>query len=264
MDNEGGNFSVHFVIYFFFEVEMQQNTEFRTGVIRPVECYKEAWELIKNQYWLLLAITIVAMMIGGATMYILLGAMICGMFYCYFQAIDGKKVEFEGLFKGFSYFAPSLIVTILIAVPMFVVFGIIYFPFIMAALMGSRLSEQELLALIFGTLAVDLIVMIFMVCLHTLLMFAYPLIVDRNLSAWQAIKTSARAVWANLSGVAGLFGLGFVVSLVGYLMFCIGIYLVIPLVIASTAVAYRKIFPPAQNFQQPPSPSAFPGAGNYT
>ena len=70
-----------------------QNTEFRTGVIRPVECYKEAWELIKNQYWLLLAVTIIGIMIGGASMYIVLGAMMCGMFYCYFQAIDGKKVE---------------------------------------------------------------------------------------------------------------------------------------------------------------------------
>jgi hypothetical protein len=248
---------------FIFEVEMQ-NAEFQTGVVRPVECYREAWELIKNQYWLLLAITIVAMMIGGATLYVLLGAMVCGMFYCYFQAIDGKKVEFEGLFKGFSYFAPSLIVTILIAVPMFVVFAVIYVPLIMATVMGPRLSSEEFMALLVGTLAVDLVITVLMVCLHTLLMFAFPLIVDRNLSAWQAIKLSARAVWANLGGVAGLFGLGFVVSLVGYLLFCVGIYLVIPLVIASTAVAYRKIFPKADFFDRPPSPSAFPGAGNYT
>lgn len=225
-----------------------QNTEFRKGVIRPVECYKEAWELIKNQYWLLLGITFVGALIGGATMYVLLGAMVCGIFICYFQAIDGKKVEFEGLFKGFSYFAPSLIVTIIIVVPMFIVLGLIYFPFIMAALMGSKLSQDELMALLLGTLTVDIIVTIVMVCLHTLLMFAFPLIVDRNLSALQAIKTSAKAVWGNLSGVAGLFGLGFIVSLLGYLMLCIGIYLVIPLIVASTAVAYRKIFPATRNF----------------
>lgn len=243
---------------------MQQNIEFRKGVIRPVECYKEAWGLIKNQYWLLLAITIVAMLIGGATVYVLLGAMICGMYLCYFQAIDGQKVEFESLFKGFSYFAPSLLVTFIIVVPMLVVFAAVYFPFIMVAVMGTRLSEDELFALILGTLGVDLIITIIMVCLHTLLMFAFPLIVDRNLSAWQAIKTSAKAVWGNLSGIGGLIGLGFVATLVGYLMFCVGIYLVIPLVIASTTVAYRKVFPRTQNFYEPPSPSAFPGAGNYT
>lgn len=241
-----------------------QNTEFRKNAVRPLECYKEAWELIKNQYWLLLAITIVAMLIGGATMYVLLGAMLCGMYHCYFQAIDGGKVEFEGLFKGFGYFAPSLLVTILIVVPMLIVFAVIYIPLIMAAMMGPRLSQDELAALFIATFGVDLVLTIVMVCLHTLLIFAFPLIVDRKLSAWQSVKTSAKAVWGNLSGIGGLIGLSFVASLVGYLAFCIGIYLVIPLIVASTAVAYRKIFPAKQNFDRPPSPSAFPGAGNYT
>jgi hypothetical protein len=48
--------------------------------------------------------------------------------------------------------------------------------------------------------------------------------------------------------VAGLFGVGFVVALVGYLALCIGIYLALPLILASTAVAYRKIFPASPNF----------------
>ena len=30
-----------------------QNTEFTTGQIRPIECVKEAWALIKDEYWLL-------------------------------------------------------------------------------------------------------------------------------------------------------------------------------------------------------------------
>jgi Predicted integral membrane protein len=248
----------------FIEVKMQQNIEFRKGVIRPVECYREAFELTKNQYWLLLAITLVGMIIGGATFYVLLGAMICGIYYCYFQAIDGRKVEFEGLFKGFGYFVPSLLVTALIVVPMIVVFAAVYFPFIMVAVMGSRLSEEEFMALLVGTLGVDLIITIAMVCLHTLLMFAFPLIVDKNLPAWQSIKLSARAVWGNLGGVGGLIGLSFVATLAGYLALCIGIYLVIPLILASTAVAYRKVFPQAESLGAPPSPDAFPGAGNYT
>jgi hypothetical protein len=238
-----------------------QNTEFRTGVIRPVECYKEAWELIKNQYWLLLAITIIGVMIGGATMYVLLGAMMCGMFYCYFQAIDGKKVEVEGLFKGFGYFLPGLIVTIVIILPVIVVFGSLYVPLIFAAMSGGRISDEELLTIFVSTLAVEVVLSIFMVCLHTLLMFAFPLIVDRNLSAWQAMKTSARAVWANLSGVVGLFVVGFALNLLGMMLFCIGVYLAIPLIIAANVVAYRRIFPAAANNQNfvvpPPPPNAF-------
>ncbi len=68
-------------------------TQFRTGVISPVECFKEGWALIKDQYWLLFAITLLGFLIGGATMYILMGAMLCGIYYCFLQKIDGKNVE---------------------------------------------------------------------------------------------------------------------------------------------------------------------------
>jgi hypothetical protein len=234
-----------------------QNTEFRTGVIRPVECYKEAWERIKNQYWLLLAITVIGAMIGSGTLYILLGAMICGIFYCYFQAIDGKKVEFEGLFKGFRYFLPGLMVTVIILVPVLVEVGIIYVPLILTAMSGGRISEDELFAMFGAIMVTEVIFSIFMVCLHTLLMFAFPLLVDKNLPAWQAMKTSARAVWANLSGVVGLFVVGFAVSLVGLALACIGVYLVLPLVFAAHVVAYRKIFPASGDAHFAAPPNAF-------
>jgi hypothetical protein len=145
-------------------------TEFNVGVIKPVECLKEAWELIKPQYWILFAVALIGMMIGGITMYILIGVMMCGIYLCFLQAIDGKKVEIETLFKCFSYFLPSLLVTVLIVVPMFIIFGAIYIPMIAAITMGQKLSESELMTLIFGTLAVDVVIAIVMVCLHTLLM----------------------------------------------------------------------------------------------
>src|SRR5215213_8252673 len=85
--------------------------EFRRGVIKPIECYREAWELIKNHFWLLLAVIFVAGMIGGASMYILFGAMTCGAFYCYLKVIDRRDFKFEDLFKGFGFWLPGLIVT---------------------------------------------------------------------------------------------------------------------------------------------------------
>lgn len=235
------------------------NTEFNIGVIKPVECVKEAWELIKPNYWLLFAIWIVGAMIGGVSLYILIGAMVCGIYKCYLNAIDGQKVEFEALFKGFSYFLPSLLVTILIVVPMFILIAIMYVPLIMSTIMGNRLSQSELMTMMLSSLGVELVFTVIMVCLHTLLMFAFPLIVDRNLSGWQAVKLSAKAVWKNLGGVAGLFGVLFGLSLLGYLALCVGLYLVIPVIIASQLVAYRKVFPStnAQTFNNPPPPDTF-------
>ncbi|MEJ7699458.1 MAG: hypothetical protein WKF71_07405 [Pyrinomonadaceae bacterium] len=56
--------------------------QFKTGVIRPVECMKEGWELIKDQYWLIFAITLVGMIIASVVPFgILFGAMMCGIYY---------------------------------------------------------------------------------------------------------------------------------------------------------------------------------------
>jgi hypothetical protein len=233
--------------------------EFRTGVIKPIECVKEGWEIIKPDYWLFFAITLVGMLIGGATLYILLGAMVCGIFYAFLKKIDGENASFDYLWKGFQWWLPGLIVTIVFIAPLIIVYGIIYAPFIASLMMGSKLSQDELMGLIFGALAVDLIFVILMVCFHTLLLFSYPLIVDRNLGALKAMTTSAKAVWRNLKGIAGLYGVGFVLSFLGGLACGIGTYFVIPIIIAGNIVAYRKIFPRQQTFNEPPSPQYYQG-----
>jgi uncharacterized membrane protein len=235
------------------------NEQFNVGVIKPVECLKEAWEMIKPQYWLLFAITIIGVMIGGMTMYVLLGVMMCGIYLCYLQAIDGQKVEIDTLFKNFKYFLPSLFLVIVMVVPAIIVMAVIYIPLLMVTIMGSRLSQSELMTILFGSFAVEVVVAIIMVCLHTLLMFAFPLIVDRNLSSFQAMKLSARAVWKNLGGVTGIWVLMFLLNLAGMLVFCIGVYFTIPLLLATQLVAYRKVFPQLRNqkFNTPPMPNAY-------
>lgn len=225
-----------------------QNIEIRTGVIKPIECVKEGFALIKSEYWLLFAIWLVGGMIGSISLLIAAGAMTCGTFYCFLKKIDGKPISFDDLFKGMQWFLPGLIVMAIIAVPMILVFGILYFPIIMSAVMGSKLSQDELMTMFLGAIAVDLVVTVIMVCIHTLLIFSFPLIVDRGLGAFSAMGTSAKAVLKNLGGVTGLFVVNFGLALAGELAFCIGIYLVIPIIIAANVVAYRKIFPAQPEF----------------
>ena len=235
-------------------------TEFNTGVISPIECIKEGWEVIKPDFWLLLGITFVAGLIGGFSMYILLGAMICGMTYAYLKRIDGQSVSFDDLWKGFSWWLPGLVVTAFIIIPLIVVYAVIYVPIIMSAAMGSRMSEDELVTMLVVVGLVDLVLIVIMVCVHTLLMFSFPLIVDRNLGAIKAMTTSARAVLKNIGGVVGLIVVNFGLVFLGYLALCIGIYFVIPIIIAGQLVAYRRVFPRLnpQNFNPPP-PNAYQG-----
>jgi hypothetical protein len=236
------------------------NTEFRTGVIRPVECVKEGWELIKSDYWILFAIWLVGGLIGSVSLFIASGAMTCGIFYCYLRKIDGHPVNFDDLWKGMQWFLPGLVVMILMIAPMVAVYIVIYVPIVLAGVMGGNLSQDELMGLLLGAVLIDIVLIIFMICVHTLLIFALPLIVDRNLGAVKAITTSARAVFKNLGGVVGLFLVNFVLVLIGYLALCIGIYLVIPIIIAGNIVAYRKVFPRLGDGSfAPPPPTAYSG-----
>ena len=232
--------------------------EFRRGAVRPIECVKEGFALIKSEYWLLFAIWLVGGVIGSITLMIAAGAMTCGTFYCYLRKIDGEPVNFDDLWKGMQWFLPGLIVMLVIVVPMIVVYAVIYVPIVMSAIMGSRLSQDELFGLLIGAFAVDLVLIVIMVCVHTLLIFTFPLIVDRNIGALKAMALSARAVLGNLGGVAGLFAVDFVLVLAGQMAFCVGVYFVIPVIIAGNVVAYRKIFPrEGGRLLEPPPPPAY-------
>src|ERR1700716_4068150 len=110
---------------------MTPDIQFRTGVIKPTECVKEAWALVKDQYWLFLGIIFVGVLIGSAVPIVLLGPMMVGIYLCLFRRMRGEPVEFGNLFKGFDYFAQGLIAALLqmipvviIVVPMYVIMAV--------------------------------------------------------------------------------------------------------------------------------------------
>jgi hypothetical protein len=183
---------------------------------------------------------------------------------CYLRQIDGYPVQFEDLWKGIKFFWPSLPVALLIFIPtvvwIVVLFTTMYLPIIMSAAMGDRLSGDEMMSFLGGAFLVDSVVAIAMVCIHTLLTFSFPLVVDRGLRGFSPAIVSAKAVWGNLKGLCGLIGVNFVLVLAGELACFVGLYLVMPLIMATTLVAYRKIFPamtlPNLN---PPPPNAYSG-----
>lgn len=242
--------------------------EFKTGVIRPVECMKEGWELIRDQYWLFFAITLVGMIIAGAIPFgILLGAMFCGIYFCLFQKMNGQKVTFEGLFKGFEYFKPSLIATLVLIIPAVALGILAYISLIMMQLSLSRSKNPNLgdIFSYFGFFAVEMIFLwLILGSIHAFLFFAYPLIIEYKLSGMDAFKLSANAVWKNLGGIVGFIALEAVLVIVGYMLCFVGVYLTLPVMFAGALVAYREVFPMPTNPEFiPPPPNAFSDAGSY-
>src|SRR5436190_2733457 len=227
---------------------MTPEFSFNASAIKPVECLKEAWQLIKDDYWLLFAISLVGALVAGVTVYVLLGAIVCGIMGCYLKKIDGGMVKFEDLWAGMKYLVPSIPIALLFIVPIVIyfvtMFVTMYSPLITIAVMGEGNVDSSLLI---GTFAVavliDIIVAVAMTVVHSLIIFAFPLLIDRKLNAVDAIKLSARASLQNICGIAGMIVLQFGMVILGWLAFCVGLYLMIPILTATNLVAYRKVFP---------------------
>lgn len=231
----------------------QGQPSFRTGAVRPVECIRAGWDLVKDNYWLFLGITLVGNLIGAAAPFgILAGPMMCGIYYCLFRKARGQPVKFEMLFKGFDSFVQSLIATLIMMVPILmvmipgyvVVFGVLFATMPMTPPPGGgpppKPDMTAFLATYFAFLALLLAVA---AIVSVLCYFVYPLIVDRKLSGVEAIKTSVRASLENLGGLIGLVVLNFLMTLVGALACYVGAFFVLPIHFAAVAVAYRQVFP---------------------
>src|ERR1700681_1827048 len=176
-----------------------ETTEFRAGVIAPVECLKAGWALIKDQYWLFLGIVFVGVFIGGAVPIVLMGPMMVGIYLCFFRKMRGELVDFGGLFKGFDYFAQSLIAALLQMIPMVIVLVpayVIMFVLMMASMPrnGGRMNPDQSSTFVFTFLGFELVfilvVMTVGIVVTIFFLFAFPLIADRNLSGVDAVKLS--------------------------------------------------------------------------
>ena len=240
------------------------NIQLRTGVIKPVECVKEAWALIKDQYWLFLGITFVGVFVGGAVPLVLIGPMMVGIYLCLFRRMRGEPVDFGTLFKGFDYFAQSLIAALLQMIPMVVImvpFYIVIFVLMMTSMPrgGGPMdpdASSRFMFTFFGFEAVFILVMIAVgIAVNIFFMFAFPLIADRGLSGLEAVKLSIKAGKANFGGILGLLLLNAGIGLLGVLACYVGVFFIMPISLASYAVAYRRVFPSiSQNFVSPPPP----------
>ena len=233
-------------------------TEFNRGNFQPVECVKEAWALIKDRYWLFFGITAVGVLIGSLFAIILMGPMLCGIYFCLFRRMRGEQVEFGDLFRGFDYFGQSVIATLLQAVPILVIAVPFYlfmmFQIVSTAAAGSSGAESgAAFGLFTATMGLFILVMIVLaVAVTVLCMFVYPLIVDKKLSGVDALRTSITAAWANLGSLIVVALINVALSIVGVLLCYVGAFFVLPITLTTQAVVYRKLFPLTPGTAPPP------------
>lgn len=246
---------------------MTPEIPFRRNAVEPVECIKGGWELIKNHYWLFFGMTLIGILIGSAVPAgILLGPMMCGLYLSFFKVRRGEPIEFGTLFKGFDYFGPSVIATLLHVVPVMVIIIPAYFIFYISIFVSmAAQGDEPNPAALFGVLALFglfwLFVMVIVIIISIGFTFAYPLIVDRKLQGFDAVKLSFRAAMANFWRLLGMMLLTSLLTIVGVLACYVGVFFVFPIVYATIAKAYEQVFGLSDGSQfssnLPPPPPVF-------
>ena len=225
--------------------------DFQRGVVQPIECLKGGWNLVKDQYWVFVGVCAVGMLIGGAVpLGILMGPMMCGIFLTLFNKRRGMPVDFNLLFKGFDYFGQSVIAALLHVIPIMAVLLVAYFVLyvgMFAAMFAAAAAGQDSapFALVgFGLLFLLFycIILFIVIIISIGFTFAYPLIVDRNLQGFDAVKLSFRAALANFWRLLGLNLLGGLLGVLGVLACYVGIFFIFPITLGATAVAYEQVF----------------------
>ncbi|HJT66952.1 MAG TPA: hypothetical protein VJ749_10890 [Pyrinomonadaceae bacterium] len=240
---------------------------FRRNVVEPIACISAAWAMVKEQYWLFVGMCAVGLLISGAVPFgILTGPMMCGLYMAFLNIRRGRPIEFGTLFKGFDYFGPSLVATMLHVLPILAIVIPAYFLFYVgmfvsiAAQGGDEPNPAAFMGVMGFFILFWIAMMIVIIFISIGFTFAYPLIVDRKLSGLDAVKLSFKAALANFWRLLGMSILTGLLALAGLVLCYVGIFLVFPIIYGSIAIAYERVFGLSEDdvaMNLPPPPPSF-------
>ena len=238
---------------------------YRRNAVEPVECIKDGWQLVKDQYWLFVGMTVVVMLIGQAVPIILMGPMMCGLYLTFFKHRRREPIEFGTVFKGFDYFGPGLIATVLHIVPILAIVIPAYLFFyvgliLSVAAQGDDPSPGPMLGVLAMFFLFFVVIFLAVVVISIGFTFAYPLIVDRRLGGLDAVKLSFKAALGNFWRLLGMILLTSLLGIAGFALCYVGMFLVLPISYASIAAAYERVFGLAnlsESSNLPPPPPTF-------
>ncbi len=226
---------------------MTPDIPYNRKAVDPIECIKAGWELVKPHYWLFVGMAFIAYAIGQAVPLILMGPMMAGFYFVLFAARRREPIEFAALFKGFEFFGPSLVATLLHMLPVMAIIIPTYLLFYVSIFVAAAAQSQSqnpagMLGVFFTFFLVMIVIFVLIIIISVGFTFAYPLIVDRRLNGLDAVKLSFKAGLANFWRLLGMMLLTGVMVTVGMAFCIVGMFLVLPISYAAIAAAYEQVF----------------------
>lgn len=169
---------------------------------------------MKNDLGMYVLLALAFSFIGSLVPLILQGPLIAGFHIYTMKKLLNRPAEFADLFKGFNFFIPTLVATLLIAV--FTGLG-------------------TLLCIIPGLVVA------------AMYKFTYLFILDKRMDFWPAMQASHSIVKQDYFGFT-MFLLALIgINILGVICCIVGVFVTIPITYAAITVAYQEIvgFDPA-------------------
>jgi len=172
------------------------------------------WNIVVGDLGNFVLMTLIALgltLVAGFTLVgslIIAGPFLAGLFIAVRRSMQEGRSDLMDVFQGFNRFVDAL-------------------------LLG-------LVVLVFSLIGLAFCIIPFFI-VGALYLFAFPFMIDRNLSFWEAMRSSRRVARDELAGYVAFFFLLCLLNLVGLALAGVGILITIPVSVAATAVAYQEV-----------------------
>ena len=175
---------------------------------RPGAWVGAGWDIVKADMGNYVLLTLAYIVLNGMVPVILQGPLTAGFHIYCMKRLLGRQTDFSDLFKGFNFFLPALVASLVIVL---FTFG------------------ASLLCLIPGLVVA------------AMYKFTYLFIVDKRLDFWPAMQASHNVVRGDYFGFTMFLLLLVLVNLLGGLCCIVGILVSIPVSMAAITVAYQEL-----------------------
>jgi hypothetical protein len=166
------------------------------------------WAMVKEDLGTFFLMALVLSVISSAVPIILQGPLIAGFHIYCMKKLCGRRAEFADMFKGFNFFIPTLV----------------------ASLVISCFTLLGLIACVIPALVVA-----------AMYKFTYLFIVDKRMDFWPAMQASHAIVKQDYFGFT-MFLLAMIgINILGALCCIVGVFVTIPITLAAITVAYQEI-----------------------
>ena len=191
--------------------------------------------------------------IGSIVQIAVMGPLTAAWYGYFLRHIRGQAAAMEDVFAVFSspdllhMIAVHVIVAVISVLLILPIVAIVFFTTIGTAAATAAAADADAPAVVLfpfvSVFALGMLpVVAAMLYVTMAFMFAPALVLDRGHAFWQAMRLSLRVVNRQLLPMLGLVLMAWLIGLAGLLALCLGIFVALPIIMASYAFAYEDLF----------------------